>query len=91
MLRSSLIHLLFLFAPTIIYVVYLMAARKVDLSSGQRGQAMRQLPWIPLLGVGLVLVVASLVALAFSEGGDPGQTYFPPTLEDGKIVPARVE
>ena len=91
MLRSTLLHLLLLFAPTIIYVLYLMAARKLDMSSGKRAQAMRRLPWLPLMGVGLVLVVASLVALAFSGGGEPHKPYHPPRLENGEIVPARVE
>ena len=91
MLRSTLIHLLLLFAPTLIYIGYLILARKIDMGSGKRAKAMRGLPWLPLLGFGLVLVFSSLVALAFSSGGEPDRPYQPPRLEDGEIVPAKVE
>ena len=44
-------------------------------------------PW-PQLGIaGLVLLAATLGAVALLVGGVPGETYQPARLIDGKVVP----
>jgi hypothetical protein len=47
-------------------------------------------PWYMLAAFGVLLAIASLVSLAFTEGFDPGGTYVPPHVEDGRIVPGHV-
>ena len=48
------------------------------------------MPWVKLLGSGLVLGAASLVALSMIGGGDPEGTYVPASIVDGEIVPGEV-
>ena len=64
MLRTTLIHILILLAPTILYVAWLLLARRAQLSRARWAATFRAMPWLRLLGGGLVLVAASLVALA---------------------------
>lgn len=90
MLRTTLIHILILLAPTILYVAWLLLARRAQLSRARWAATFRAMPWLRLLGGGLVLVAASLVALALLGGADPGGTYVPPHLLDGEVVPAQV-
>jgi len=47
-------------------------------------------PWVRLLGSGLVLAAASLVVWALTVGGDPEGTYVPARIVDGEIVPGEV-
>ena len=90
MLRTTAIHILILLAPTILYIAYLILARKLQLSRGQLAATLRGLPWLRLIGSGLVLTAASLVALSMLIGSDPGGTYVPPHIVDGEVVPAEV-
>ena len=56
-----------------------------------RGQPLLQnTPWFVLSIAGLLLVSASLVALAFTGGWERGGEYVPPRLEGGRIVPGEV-
>ncbi len=90
MLRTTLIHILILFAPTALYITYLLLTRKLQLSRGQLAATLRDLPWLRLIGSGLVLTAASLVALSMITGSDPEGTYVPPRIVDGEVVPAEV-
>ena len=54
-----------------------------------RGQFLDTLPGFWLSVVGLLLASLGFVALAFIDGAAPGQTYEPPHLEDGRVVPGR--
>lgn len=91
MLRTTLIHLLILLGPTILYVTYLIIAGRLQMSKGQAASTIRSMPWVKLLGSGLILVAASLVALSFLSGDDPGGKYVPPRIIDGEVVPAEVQ
>ena len=90
MLRTTLLHILILLAPTILYVAWLLLARRAHLSRARWAATFRAMPWLRLLGGGLVLAAASLVALALLGGDDPRGTYVPPHLLDGEVVPAKV-
>jgi hypothetical protein len=49
------------------------------------------MPWIILAGAGVSLLMVTLLTLALlDDGGSPGQTYAPPRLEDGKVIPGRI-
>ena len=90
MLRTTLIHILILLAPTILYIAFLILARRVQLSRSSAAAALRKMPWIRLLGSGLILAAASLVVWAMTVGGDPEGTYVPARIVDGEIVPGEV-
>ena len=74
-----------------IYLIYLIVARKVRLSRSDTAKMLRDLPWPWLLGIGIALMAASLIVLSMSSGDDRGGTYVPAHMEDGKVVPAKVE
>jgi hypothetical protein len=48
-------------------------------------------PWPLMLFLGAVLTLASLGLTAMNRGGRPGYTYIPATMQDGKLVPGRME
>ncbi|MCB1831911.1 MAG: hypothetical protein KDH19_00445 [Geminicoccaceae bacterium] len=57
-----------------------------------RGQGfLKDTPWYVLTVMGLSLSIVSLIGLALVEGGSPDGVYVPPHVEDGRIVPGRVE
>ena len=66
MLRTTLIHILILLAPTILYFAFLILSRRVQLSRSHMAAQLRKMPWVRLLGSGLVLAAASLVVWALT-------------------------
>ena len=90
MLRTTLVHILILLAPTILYIAFLILTRRIQLSRSSAAAQLRKMPWVRLLGSGLVLGAASLVALSMISGGDPEGTYVPASIVDGEIVPGEV-
>lgn len=47
-------------------------------------------PWLILAGAGVSLLMVTLLALFLRDGGgSPTDTYVPPHLENGKIIPGR--
>ena len=90
MLKTTLVHILILLAPTILYFAFLILTRRLQLSRTNAAATLRSLPWVRLLGSGLILAAASLVALAMIGGSDPEGTYVPASIVDGEIVPGEV-
>ena len=83
MLRALLQYLLPLLLPFLLYAAYVRLAHGrmpawLDLDSGQ---------WAMLGGTGLVLLMISLVSWSLLSGSPPEETYIPPHVEDGEIVP----
>lgn len=91
MFKTTIINIALVLAPTVIYVLYLVAARKVQMSRSETAATFRRMPWPWLLGAGIALMAASLVVLSLTSGEAPRGTYVPPHLKDGKVVPAQVE
>ena len=91
MLRTAIFHIILLMAPAVLFMMYLVIARKVRLSKSDTAKMLRELPWPWLLGIGIALMAASLVVLSMSSGEDRGCNYVPPHMEDGQVVPAKVE
>ena len=48
-------------------------------------------PWLWALVGALILLIIGLISFAMPNGVEPGQTYVPPTMVDGEIVPGHVE
>ena len=90
-MRTALFNIALVLAPAIIFMIYLIVARKVRLSKSDTARMLRELPWLRLLAAGTLLMAASLLALSLSSGEDRGGNYVPPRIENGKIVPAKVE
>lgn len=93
MIRVMIENFLLFFLPTALYLAYryIQRARAKDAADATGGQAIRNdindapFLWLFLTGAGLVL--ATLIAFGSTDGGKPGQTYYPPTVKDGKVIP----
>ncbi len=93
MIRVMLENLLLFLLPAALYLGYrlTLSARRDNDNTTTDGQTARQdfndtpFLWLFLVGAGLVL--ATLIAFGSTDGGKPGQTYFPPVIKDGKTVP----
>jgi hypothetical protein len=48
-------------------------------------------PWALLLFLGAVLTFASLAATALLQGSEAGSVYTPSHLENGQVVPGRMD
>ncbi len=48
-------------------------------------------PWLWTFVGALILLIIGLISVATQNGVEPGQTYVPPTMVDGEIVPGHVE
>ena len=48
-------------------------------------------PWLWVIGGTLILLIIGLISFATPNGGEPDQTYVPPTIVDGEIVPGHFE
>ena len=75
--------------PTLLYLVWLRAARWSQ--AGGAAAAWRTLPWVWLgiSGVGLAAVVLFVVTVHFGTSV-PG-VYVPPHVENGRIVPGHIQ
>jgi hypothetical protein len=88
MLRVVAVNLTLLFLPSLIYGVYIYLMRRGEPADKPLDDA----PIFWLFGVGVVLMLCTLIYFVqFSGAGKPGQTYFPPSVKDGKIVPGHFE
>ena len=83
MLRILLQYALPLILPLLIYLIYARLTHK--------GGGRRDTPWIGLAAAGVALMAASLAAWGLLGGAEPGGTYVPARIEDGRLVPGKVE
>jgi hypothetical protein len=83
MLRMLLQYLLPLLLPFLVYAAY------VALAQGRLPDwlGLNDRQWIVLGGTGVALIVISLVTWSLLSGSPPGETYVPPHVEDGRIIP----
>ncbi len=82
MLRTFLLTALPFLLPFIAYGLFLLIARMMSRMPERRVHI------LVLATIGALLSVGSLLALRFSEGDSIANTYIPPHIENGRIVPA---
>jgi hypothetical protein len=88
MLRVVVVNLTLLLLPSLVYGAYIYLTRR----NAPLDKALDDAPIFWLFGIGVILMLATLIYyIQFSGGGRPGQTYVPPAYKDGKIVPGHVE
>ncbi|HLY44266.1 MAG TPA: DUF6111 family protein [Stellaceae bacterium] len=87
MLRVFVSIVLPLVLPTALYLAWLWIAR-----GAARGGGMLwgDLPWVWLVGGGVLLLAAALVLLTEGFGSPPSGVYVPPRWENGRIVPGHI-
>ena len=77
-----------LLLPFVLYFLWTFIERRRKAAGGWEAM---DTPWIWLSMTGLVLLIVSLLGTGLLIGSEPGGTYVPPHVEDGKVVPGRVE
>ena len=91
MIRLIIENILLFLLPTILYVLYVMIRRSSERNNTVT-RALESAPLVPLFATGFVLMIAVLAYFASQTGsGQPGQTYRPPQIVDGKIQPGGFE
>jgi hypothetical protein len=90
MVKSVLLHIGLLLLPSALYLAWLFIFRRHATDAFKRWH-LPDGPWVWLSVGGLILVSASLVTLALTEGYDVGSTYEPAHYEEGELVPGRTE
>lgn len=88
MLRAILTYLLPFLLPAIVFFIWVwFRARYAERHGGTPPKVEQgHYFWLTLAGGVLVLMTLGATAL-LSEGGRPGDTYMPPRVIDGKVVP----
>ena len=85
MIRRFLFELVLFLLPFALYAAYL------KLSKYDSENPAHPHPWTILFVSGLVLVAASFVIWGVTEGSGQQGVYVPPHLENGQVVPGRVD
>ena len=85
MIRRIVYEILLFLLPFGLYFVYWRVAKRDESAPAPTH------PWTILFASGLVLVAASFLVWGITEGAGERGLYVPPHLEDGKVVPGRVE
>ena len=81
-MRILLHYILPLVLPAAVYFGWVLIAKHKKIS-------MQDGPWLWLIVAGFALMASVLVYLALTGGSDPGRTYYPSHIEDGKVVPGK--
>ena len=91
MLRAFFIHLAWFLLPFLVYALYRIALARLfpHAEPAKKRPSRGVLAWLAV--VGLLLVAASLFALALLEGEPVGKDYAPPRFEQGRVVPGQFE
>lgn len=92
MFRLFFTFILPLLLPTLGYLAWnwLQLRRTLAGKRAEPPPGFADMPWIILAGAGVSLLMVTLLALFLrGDGGSPSQTYVPPHLEDGKVIPGR--
>ncbi len=93
MIRIVIENILLFLLPTALFLGYRYVQRVQRSEQGSKGarQAVQNdfndAPLLWLFVAGAALVLAVLIAFGSTDGGKPGQTYYPPVVKDGKVIP----
>ncbi len=88
MTRVFLTIILPLLLPTALYVLWTVGSGRFHAAA--LPGPLREVPWLWLALAGIVLALAVL-AIVVQRGGAKNGVYVPPHLENGAVVPGRVE
>lgn len=88
MIRILIVRLLLFILPFVLYAAYMHFVKGEDITDRR---TWRTAPLTALLAVSATIVAISFVALAFNTGSDPDGDYLPARMEDGELVPGRID
>lgn len=85
MIRIFVENIALFLLPTVVYVAYLVLAKK---ATPQGRGLIGELPLLWLFALGASVVLLTLATMSSRSGGKPGEVYHPSVIKDGRIVPA---
>ncbi len=77
--------------PAAVYAAWVWYRTAHAARHGGEAPKLEQGPWPLLLFAGAVFAFAVLGATAMLRGGSPDETYVPPHLENGEMIPGHLE
>jgi len=77
--------------PAAVYAAWVWYRMGYVARHGGEAPKLEQGPWPLLLFIGAVLAFLVLATTAMMTGGSPDDTYVPPHLENGKLIPGHLE
>ncbi len=77
--------------PSAVYLAWAWYRSRYVASHDGEAPKVERGPWPLLLLLGALLTLASLVVTALTTGSDAGSIYTPSHLENGKVVPGRMD
>ena len=90
MIRILLQYLLPILLPTLAFVAWVYLTRQSQEMASETIARVRDGPWFWLIVAGIALMGLGLGYVAF-QGEAPGGVYRAPHIENGRVVPGRVE
>ena len=92
MMRIVIENIILFLLPSVAYFTYVyLRANDAQTGTGERADLWSDAPIVWLMLAGALLMLAVTFTFATFEGGKPGQTYIPPHMQDGEIVPGHFE
>jgi len=79
------------FAPMAVYLAWAYYRARYVAEHGGEAPSIERGPWPLLLFLGAVLAFATLSVTALTRGGSAGAIYTPSHLENGQVVPGRMD
>ena len=77
--------------PAAVYAAWVWYRTGYVAERGGEAPRLERGPWPLLLFLGAVSALVVLSATALIRGGSPDDTYVPPHLENGKLIPGHLE
>lgn len=90
-MKIFLTRILPLLLPLILFGIWLYLARRKAKAAGNPMPRLGDAPWAWLAITGMLTLVIGLLTFGLFAGEEPGGNYIPPHIEDGKVVPGRIE
>ena len=91
MTRIFLMYLIPFLLPLAAYMLFAWYRYKFVASHEGEAPAIEKGPWPYLLLAGALLTVGVAGTMALLGGADPGSTYTPARIEDGRVVPGTTD
>lgn len=89
MTRQFLTIVLPFLAPTLAYIIWIHFRQEQEDAAAQGRTLPRwqEFPWVWLVSLGSVLVIAAVVLFGAFDGANRDNEYRPARYEDGKLIP----
>jgi len=91
MVRTLITYVIPFLLPILAYLVWVWYRVRYAKRHGGKAPALEQGPWPLLLFLGTILVLGVMGTTALMRGSPAGSSYTPPKLENGRVIPGRLE